>query len=527
MKGFRVLLIVVFAGGYLPVKSQNAAPVITNVVALADTVLHKMNIHFDVSDAESDFIEVFLGVSSDRGTIFGHYTQNATGDIGRTILQGQGKYIEWYYPDSLSGKLNDIVVKLTATDLAEIDIQQIVNQIDSNRLKQNLQMIEGIRHRNTGFIHLRNIQDSIVARFQQHGLNTRLHQFPYGSYTGKNIIGQKSGAGDNITFIVDGHYDTVDDSPGADDNGSSIAGILEIIRILEPLDLRDAVEFIAFDLEEAGLTGSGKFVQSGLLEHENIAGVINMDMIGYYTERPNSQVVPAGFEVVFPDLYAQLVANNFAGNFIISTGNAASGSLLALFDSLAVQYVPDLLVGSLQVPGNGELIPDSRRSDHVAFWDAGYKALHLSDGAETRNPNYHDPTDVDTAVNYTFMRNVTMAVAATILNLARPIHATSITATVSPDPHSSVFEISPGCTIIISPNPVNRHLGVNAKNCGDEIQLRIISLDGKIILKVDIPQSENFRVDLTEPVVPGVYIVEATSPEGMLSQKIVIKNSHR
>ncbi|GIV32482.1 MAG: hypothetical protein KatS3mg031_0017 [Chitinophagales bacterium] len=503
--------------------AQNNPPVISNVVALADTVLHKLHIRFEVHDDEGDFIEIFLGVSSDGGSSFDQDTRNATGDIGHFILQGQGKEIEWYYPDSLSKKVNDLVVRLTATDVVAADIQHIVSQIDSGRLKQNLLMLQGIRHRNTGLPHLLAVQDSLVARFQELGLQTRVQQFAHGSYTAKNIIGVKSGTGSRAVFFVTGHYDTVDDSPGADDNASAIAGILEIIRILQPLQTAHAVGFIAFDLEETGLLGSKEFVQNGILPQEDVAGIINMDMIGYYSERPNSQSVPAGFEVVFPDLYAQLVANQFAANFIISTANTASAALLQQFDSVAALYVPDLLVGFIQVPGNGEFIPDSRRSDHAPFWDAGFGALHLSDGAETRNPNYHAPTDVDTAVHFTFMRKVTMAVAAMVLHLARPLHATSVIVSVAVNPYSHSGSHIPDCMIRLSAGPGGGYLHLDSGFCQDDVRLRIFSSAGMLMQDVRLRLSSATIRYVLNDFPSGLYLVEIVSSKRFWHQKVLVE----
>lgn len=495
--------------------AQNSPPVLSNITALADTILHKLTVTYDVSDAENDTLEIFLAVSADGGNYFPFNTDNAAGDIGFPVIAGAGKRIVWEYPDSLSSMVASFVIKLAANDRFGINIQQIIDQIDTGRLKQNLQFIAGIRHRTTGATHLQEVRDSVIARFQQYGLQTRIHSFPYNSYTGQNLIGRKQSALYNTrTYIVDGHYDTVDDSPGADDNGSSIAGFLEILRIIAPLELSSVVEFIGFDLEEAGLLGSEAFVPDGIQADEDIHGVINMDMIGYYTETPNSQAVPPGFEIAFPDLYAQLVADSFRGNFIISTANTNSSSLLLLFDSMATQYVPDLMVGSIKVPGTGTIIPDSRRSDHAAFWDAGYKALHLSDGAETRNPNYHGPGDAESTINYTFMRNVTRAAAATLLSLAQPLHASVETATVTPDPASAVSMRS-GCEILVSARTSKESVVLSFTNCNAEkATFALLAADGKEILRTQIVADGDQEIKPKNTLSPGCYFLELKTHSG-------------
>ncbi len=506
--------------------SQNAPPLISNVTAVADTVFHKLTVRFDLSDAENEYAETFLAASADGGGSFALNTANASGDVGFPVATGFAKQIVWYYPDSLSQMVNDFVVKVVADDRHIPGIQQIIAQIDTGRLRQNLQFIEGIRHRTTGAAHLQEVRDSLSGIFQRYGLQTRIHGFPFdASFNGQNIIGRKPGiVSDTKTYIVDGHYDTVNDSPGADDNGSAIAGMLEILHVISTLQLKNSVEFIAFDLEESGLAGSVAFVPDGIIAYEDIQGVINMDMIGYFSNVPNSQTVPAGFEIAFPDLYAELVANNFRGNFIISTANTNSKPLQIVFDTMASQYVPSLLVGSIEVAGNGEFIPDSRRSDHVAFWDAGYTALHLSDGAETRNPNYHDPTDTLGSVNFSFMSDVTKAVFATILNLVQPLHSGEAVAQVSADPASGVLELDGHCKWTLAPNPTDGRLKIFSENCGDvEITFRMISLDGKVIFQKNISPGKKSEIDFRKDAEPGYYLLELGNLRNSFSRKIFVK----
>ena len=505
--------------------AQNSPPVISNITALADTILHHLTVTFDLSDAENDEMEVFLSASADGGIYFNLNTQNADGDVGFPVSAGTGKRIFWRYADSLSEKVSSFVIRLAADDRF-IDIQQIVNQIDTNRLKQNVLFIEGIRHHLTGAQHKQVVRDSLLSRFQQFGLQTREHDFPYGNFTGKNIIGKMTGQVSNTkTYIVDGHYDTVSNSPGADDNASAIAGLLEILRVIsENLEFAYSVEFIAFDLEEHGLLGSKAFVANGIMPDEDIAGVINMDMIGYSSNLPNSQTVPVGFDLLFPELHQQLVDSGFKGNFIISTANAPSNSLLKSFENMAAQYVPSLIVGSVPIP-QGIILPDAMRSDHAPFWEAGYKALHLSDGAETRNPHYHKPGDVTSTLNFAFMSDVTKAVAATLLSLIKPLHAGIETVQVLPDPASSIdTDIIEKCMMTILPNPNDGKVAVSLHHCGNEpLMLKISSIDGKVIDTRTISAVKNLEMDLRNKLAAGYYFFEISNSSNYLSKKILVR----
>src|SRR5690606_18944380 len=187
-----------------------------------------------------------------------------------------------------------------------------------------------------------------------------------------NILGRHVGAIDPIkTFIVDGHYDAVAGTPGADDNGTAVAATLEIARILSQFHFRNSLRFIGFSFEEQGVIGSQQYVQSGMPVWEEVHGVLNMEMIGYYSDQPNSQTTPDGFELLFPAAYAELQTNEFRGDFLTVVGNTASDPLNNAFVAAVAQYVPQLKRIPLSVPGNGQIAPDLRRSDHAPFWDSG------------------------------------------------------------------------------------------------------------------------------------------------------------
>ncbi len=97
------------------------------------------------------------------------------------------------------------------------------------------------------------------------------------------------------------------------------------------------------------------------------------------------------------------------GNFLAVVGNQASAALAASVEQAAKPHVP---VVSLVIPGNGELLPDTRRSDHAAFWRYGFPAVMLTDTANFRNPNYHRSTDTIDMLNLGFLAQVADAVAA-------------------------------------------------------------------------------------------------------------------
>lgn len=377
---------------------------------------------FDLSDAENDSVIINIAYSTDGGAHFWGMTQPAdlSGDVGQAIAPGNGKYIQWQYADLPT----DVVFQIVANDRQTIDIQAIVDAVDINHIMADMAFVEGVRHYTTNPDHIMAIKDTLENRFTAAGLSTIRQPFTFAIFDqAENIIATHAGYGqERDVCIVDAHFDTVSNAPGADDNGSGIIGLMEAMRVLAPYQFERSLKFIGFDLEELGLVGSFEYVSNGINAQENIVGVLNYEMIGYYTEEPNTQTVPAGFNILYPDLYAQLQADEFRGNFLINIANIDSNPLKTLFDSCATAYVPALKVMSLAIPGNGEIAPDFRRSDHAPFWDTDRQALMLTDGANFRNLNYHTPNDLALALNYDFISNNIKATVATAATLARPTH---------------------------------------------------------------------------------------------------------
>ncbi len=409
-----ILPLLFFAGGP---EIEDSRPIVSNIqIAIIDTI-NAVKITYDLFDAEAHAMKIALRISNDSGKTYLFPCDSVTGDVGWPVYSGNQKQIYWYYP--LPPVQSPLRAKVIADDLHPVLIQTVVNQIDSTKLLENLQFIEGIRHRTAGPQHLQEVKDSIFNRFVRYGLQTSVQNFNYSGYNAQNFLGRLTGTTcEDTTYIVDGHFETVSNSPGADDNGTAVAAFLEIARVLSGYSFRNTIKFIGFDLEEEGLVGSIRYVSEGIPAYEKIAGVINFEMIGYYCDVPNCQSIPSGFCSLFPDVCDSVAAQQYKGNFILNVANVFSSPLRYKFDSCANLYVPQLRVLSLSTPGNGELTPDLRRSDHTPFWVAGYQALMITDGANYRNYNYHTPGDTIGTLNIQFMTNVVKASLATAASLA-------------------------------------------------------------------------------------------------------------
>jgi Zn-dependent M28 family amino/carboxypeptidase len=211
--------------------------------------------------------------------------------------------------------------------------------------------------------------------------------------------------------IVAAHYDSIPGSPGADDNASAVAALLELARWFATnrprADLcRARLQLVAYDLEESGLIGSAKHCQELLKSKQDVRGMISLEMLGYTDNRPGSQQLPAHLRGLYPDV----------GNFIGVVGNEASAALLGVVGA-ALRTVPELPVEHIAVPGTGTALPETRLSDHSSFWDRGFSALMITDTSFYRNPHYHRASDTPDTLDYPFLARVTLGVCAAVRQL--------------------------------------------------------------------------------------------------------------
>jgi len=185
--------------------------------------------------------------------------------------------------------------------------------------------------------------------------------------------------------VVGAHFDTVPGSPGADDNASGVAALLEIARALAQNLPHSPVEIVAFDLEEYGFVGSTAYADAWAAQGRPLRLMVSLEMLGYYTTTPGCQTYPPGVPGIYPT----------KGDFIALIGNHSS--VPAMVKLWAGCRRAGARCQWLPVADGGRTLPDTRRSDHVPFWDRGYRAVMVTDTADLRNPHYHQPTDtVDT-----------------------------------------------------------------------------------------------------------------------------------
>ena len=469
--------------------AQNTPPQIQITDVTADETAKTLTVNYSLSDAESDLCEVWLKMSIDDGIYYETIPQsNISGDIGTGINPNPTLSLTWDYSDLTVG-IRTADIKLYASDNQAVDIAEMVSQVDESRLLSDLQSIEGERQYLSTPVHLEEVRTYVEDAFTDGNLQTERQDFVVAGTGGtimQNILGRQPGAKDEaITYIINGHLDTEINTPGADEDGSGIAGTLEALRILSQYSFEHSIRFINFDAAALGSQGGYKYVSNGIKPFENIQGALNMEMLGFYSDDINSQTIPVGFEILFPDAVQQMADEEFRGNFIFGVGNTDSDPLLTSFIDATENYVPELRLITVSVEDVGQSAPDLRRGDHAAFWDAELKALMLTDTAEFRNYNWNTPGDSIATLDFDFMKNVVKANLATIAVLAKPISAgfdeTDLITWLSVDDHNPLVPAK----MFIFPNPSNGLLSLRIENAKSSFtsQVEVYDLIGKRVFQ--------------------------------------------
>jgi hypothetical protein len=211
--------------------------------------------------------------------------------------------------------------------------------------------------------------------------------------------------------LVGAHYDTVPETPGADDNASGVAALLEMARLLPPGQQARSVRFVAFVNEEppffrTGAMGSRVYARRCRERGEDLVAVLVLESVGYYADTPGSQSYPFPFSLLYPH----------TGDFAAFVGNVSSGGL--------VRRVVGAFRAHATLPSEGGAIPGwipgIGWSDHWAFWREGYPALMVTDTAPFRHPHYHTAEDTPETLDFDRMARLVVGLAKAVAELAGP-----------------------------------------------------------------------------------------------------------
>lgn len=267
------------------------------------------------------------------------------------------------------------------------------------RLKGHVEALAGIP---------RNVRLDDAATYIEGALGTlqpRSQPFESGGRRVRNLeVGPERGA----RLVVGAHYDAIPGTPGADDNASAVAALIELA--LQLARERLPVRFVAFANEEPPYfmgpeMGSWVSAAGARKREEALEGMISLEMLGYYRDAPGSQRYPFPLRFFYPD----------RGDFIAFVGDFGARAL--------VRRAIGAFRRHAAFPSEGvaapAFIPGVTRSDHWSFRDQGYPAIMVTDTAFFRNPHYHLPSDTPDTLDYERLARVTLGLAAMLRDLAQ------------------------------------------------------------------------------------------------------------
>ncbi len=246
---------------------------------------------------------------------------------------------------------------------------------------------------------LEKVSKFISGEFTSHGFECEEQKWEAEGNEYKNIIASWQ-KGKKQRLIVGAHYDVAGDQPGADDNASAVAGLIETARLIsenQP-ELDYGIDFVAYCLEEAPFfttkeMGSYIHAKSVYDKQADIVGMICYEMIGYFSDEPGSQTFPVPeLASIYPD----------TGNYIVVVGIETWKDFNVKIHGLMSDR-SDINVERIVFPdGNGL----AGRSDQRNYWEFGYNAVMISDTSFLRNPNYHKETDTIETLDFEKMTAV-------------------------------------------------------------------------------------------------------------------------
>ena len=285
-------------------------------------------------------------------------------------------------------------------------------RVNKDRLYADVEFLTSLTPARNAF-NLPSLQKSaeyIHQEFRKLSSRVSYQTFRVGQKEYKNII-CTLGPDDGERIVVGAHYDVCGEQPGADDNASGVAGLLEIARLINELkpELKYRIDFVAFALEEPPYfktdeMGSAVHAKSLSEAGVKLRGMVCLEMIGYYSEQKNSQQYPvAALKAIYPD----------KGNFISVVGNMGQGHLVKHLKKY-MQAGSQIGVESLTAPAS---VPGVDFSDHLNYWRYDYPAVMITNTAFFRNPHYHLESDTIDTLDFDKMAEVVKGVYWAVIHL--------------------------------------------------------------------------------------------------------------
>ena len=252
--------------------------------------------------------------------------------------------------------------------------------------------------------------DYIEQTWRTQGYQVMRHPYKVYNVTCSNLEITCRGKDEpNEIILVGAHYDSVAGCPGANDNGSGVAAMLEMSRVFATLAPRRTVRFVAFVNEEPPFfeteqMGSRVYAKTAKTRGDDIRGMICLETMGYYSNQRGSQRYPFPFNLFYPN----------RGNFIGFVSNLRSRSVM----HCAVRAFRAHSDFPIECCATWARISGVDWSDHASFWREGYRAFMVTDTAPFRYRHYHTDQDTPDKIDYDSLARVTGGLCGTIASLA-------------------------------------------------------------------------------------------------------------
>lgn len=282
---------------------------------------------------------------------------------------------------------------------------------NARRLKEYVTALSGeLSPRDAGHPdNLDRVASFIQNKFGTFSNHVEDQPFSVDSFTVRNIsafFGPETGE----RIVIGAHYDVAGPYPGADDNASGVAGLLELARLLTEDELPLQLELVSYPLEEPPYfytRNMGSFVHANTLKENEVTvrAMLTLEMIGYFKDDPGSQTYP---------LFLLRPFYPSKGNFIAVVGKLFQRQIVKT-TCKAMRDATPLPVESINAP---LILPCIALSDHLNYWRAGFRAAMITDTAYYRNPNYHTALDTPDTLDYERMAHVVDGVKSAIYALA-------------------------------------------------------------------------------------------------------------
>jgi Zn-dependent M28 family amino/carboxypeptidase len=284
--------------------------------------------------------------------------------------------------------------------------------VNKNRLYEDVKKLTSVNPpRNyANLSSLNYVAEYISDEFKKLGCRVEEQNYIADEYEYQNIIAS-FGPEYGERIIVGAHYDVCENQPGADDNASAVAGMLEIARLIDELkpELKYRIDFVAYTLEEppyfkTKYMGSAVHAKSLADANVKVKLMISLEMIGFFSDEEHSQKFPVFFlKWFYPD----------KANYITLVGKLGSGNITSDVKKHMME-ASDIDIHSINAP---RFLPGIDFSDHLNYWNYSFEALMITDTAFYRNPNYHRISDTIETLNFDKMAEVVKGVYWTVVTL--------------------------------------------------------------------------------------------------------------